>query len=218
MSCDICAPPRRLGALSIVVPPEDEPVSVPGLKTHLGIEGDGGDALIAGHIKAARRVVEAATGRALIEQCWDLALDEFAATIELPLAPVLWVSQIDYIATDGHRRTLPVSAYQVDLMSPVCRIRPAFERVWPETRRQMNAVIIRFVAGYSDLPSELPEDLAAAVMLVAATLYEYREPTQFPGGQATLPPLVRALLAPYRLLRPEAAASDGSGDCLARSQ
>lgn len=43
--------------------------------------------------------------------------------------------------------------------------------------------------------------IAAAILLVAADLYENREPDMQSNGDAVLPKHVRALLAPYRVWR-----------------
>lgn len=43
--------------------------------------------------------------------------------------------------------------------------------------------------------------IVAAILLVAADLYENREPDMKAGGDAVLPRHVRALLAPYRVWR-----------------
>jgi hypothetical protein len=75
--------------------------------------------------------------------------------------------------------------------------------VWPDTLAVVNAVTIRYVAGYS-LPSDdpqsrpLPKTLRAAALLLLGALYENREDTaavkleEVPFG-------VRSLCGWYRL-------------------
>lgn len=48
---------------------------------------------------------------------------------------------------------------------------------------------------------ELTPPITAAILLVAADLYENREPDMNAEGNAVLPRHVRALLAPYRVWR-----------------
>lgn len=157
-------------------------------------------------IGAARRVAESHAKRALINQTWDHALDAFPETIVLPLAPVQSVTQITYVDGAGATQTLSSSVYQVDAISEPARIRTAPGQSWPATQARMNAVTVRFVAGYGSAASTVPEDLTAAVKLLAADLYVRREPVARethrhaehcePDG---LPAMTATLLAPYRL-------------------
>ncbi len=57
------------------VEPAAEPVTTAEAKAHLRLDHDSEDDLIAGLIRAAREEVERATGLAMIDQSWRLALD-----------------------------------------------------------------------------------------------------------------------------------------------
>lgn len=96
--------------------------------------------------------------------------------IQLPVSPVSSISSIQYVDTDGATQTLSGSAYQVDIKSKIPRLIPSFSAgTWPATRDQLNAVTIRFVAGYSDDPEDVPEQFKQAIRLLLAHWYENRE-------------------------------------------
>src|SRR4030067_860491 len=84
---------------------------------------------------------------ALITQTWELYLDAFPAwEIRVPKPTLQSITSIVYTDTDGILQTLAGSMYLVDNKSEPGRITPAFGEVWPVTRAQINAVIVRFVA------------------------------------------------------------------------
>ena len=58
--------------------PGAEPVTLAEAKDHLRLQHASEDELLAGLIRAAREDVERATGMALIDQTWRLALDALA--------------------------------------------------------------------------------------------------------------------------------------------
>jgi hypothetical protein len=69
------------------------------------------------------------------------------------------VTIITYIDTNGATQTLSAALYTTDLPSgPKARegcIVPAYQQVWPQTRHVPNAVIVRFVAGYTGTTPEM---------------------------------------------------------------
>jgi uncharacterized phiE125 gp8 family phage protein len=142
-------------ALSLVTGPSVEPVTLAEAKVHLRQDVADEDALITTLITAARQWTETFTHRALITQTWDLKLDDFPcdnADLELPLAPVASVTSISYVDTTGATQTWSASSYQTDLptgpQAQRGRIAPAYAQYYPVPRSQLNAVTVRFVAGY----------------------------------------------------------------------
>ena len=98
--------------------------------------------------------------------------------------------RIKYIDDDGTQQTLAASKYKVDSSDErqPARIDPAYDEVWPATRRQTNAVEVRIVCGYSTVP----ELLLSAVKQYAREFYDF--------GQADLERL-NIWLTPYRCRR-----------------
>ncbi len=151
-------------------------------------------------IPAVRERFEQATRRQGITATWDQTFDHgFPCEFVVPLPPLQAVSWIHYVDANGTTQTLAADQYQVDAPSgPRAargRIRPAYGVTWPVTRCQMNAVTVRFVAGYGDTDTDIPPRLKMAMLLDLGTLYENREDqvvgqgfaiTPFPNGSANV--------------------------------
>lgn len=139
-------------AYTLETGPATEPVSRAEAKRWLRIDDDvtDHDDEIDQLVSEARARAERVTGRALVTQTWKLRLDRFpcydgAVFVNLP--PLASVSSITYVDTDGATQTLSAALYQVDAYSQPGRIAPAYDESWPDTREQLNAVTITFVAG-----------------------------------------------------------------------
>ncbi len=167
-------------ALSLVVEPTDEPVSLELAKIHLRVVGDDDedDFIEDIVIPAARERAEVATRRQLSLATWDLVLEEFPASgfIEIPKPPLVSVVFVKYVDTAGVTQTLATSGYLVQAPAgPRCargRIALPFASVWPVTLRQMGAVTVRFTAGYA---AGIPPLLKNGLLMDAGSLYEQRE-------------------------------------------
>lgn len=143
-------------------------------------------------IPAVRERGEQATRRQFITATWDLRIDHrFPCEIVIPRPPLQSVTSITYVDTAGVTQTLAADQYQVDAPSgPQAqrgRIRPVYGVIWPITRCQMNAVTVRFVAGYGDDDSATPPRLKLAMLLDLGTLYENREDAVVGQGFAITP-------------------------------
>jgi uncharacterized phiE125 gp8 family phage protein len=83
--------------------PAVEPVTLTEMKTYLRIDDDQEDELVAGLIKAARLMVEAASRRILVEQRWRVVLDRWpeGGAVMLPLSPLMDLESIRVVGQDG---------------------------------------------------------------------------------------------------------------------
>lgn len=176
-----------------------EPLGVDEAKAHLRVAADvtDEDAHIQSLVRAARELIEKHTGKALLTQTWELRLDAFPACgeIRLPRPPLASVSSITYVDTAGSSQTWSSAEYQVDIYEEPGRIRPAYGYNWPSTRSQMNAVTVRYVAGYATAGDARLEPYRAAIKILVAEMYESREPIVTGTIVNDLPVLGR-LLAP----------------------
>lgn len=161
-------------SLKLITAPVSEPVTLAEAKAHLRVVSADDDALIGGLIVAARQAAEHITGRVLMPQTWELALDEFEEVIDLPKPPFSSIASVSYIDADGVTQTIASSGYQLDSHSEPARLMPAYGESWPSTRDQANAVLIRFVAGYADA-AEVPQEIKQWMLLRIGMLYENRE-------------------------------------------
>jgi uncharacterized phiE125 gp8 family phage protein len=141
---------------AIVIPPYAEPLHLSEMKGHLKqdlvITED--DALIVADIIAARNLAEFRTGentspwrcKAILATTFDQFFDGFYGTrIVLSRVPLISVTSITYVDTDGVTQTLSTSYYTPDTVKG--KIDLAYGQTWPSTRCQPNAVTVRFVAG-----------------------------------------------------------------------
>lgn len=187
-------------SLSLVTAPTVEPITLAEAKTHLRVDHTDEDALIEALIVAVRNIAETTTRRALATQTWDLKLDGFPVNggpIYLPLPPVQSVTYVQYVDDQGITRTWSPSLYQVDLASAPARLMPAWEETYPVTRAVLNAVTVRYVAGYGLEPA-IPQPIKQAMLLILTHLYEQRSETS-PGVIIHEVPMSSlALLMPYR--------------------
>lgn len=191
-------------SLVLITPPSGEPVSLDEAKAQLRVESDNykDDDSIAFFIAAARTRVEALTGRALVNQTWDLYADAVprrGGALELAKGTVQSVASVKYIDTDGVQQTLDPAKYVVDTARIPGRILPAYGEEWPATREQVNAVVVRFVAGYG-IPYDVPHDLKQAIRLLASHWFENREMVVASNIIISpIPETLQAIISPYRL-------------------
>lgn len=192
-------------SMSRISDPASEPVSLEEARLHLKVDAEGSpathpdDDLIAALIKAAREWCETYTGRSFFEQTWQVKLDEFPKVIRLPREPIISVTSIQYVDLAGNTQTLSSSMYRVDLQG--ARITPGYTKSWPAAQEVTGAVTVEYVTGYDsgNSPqdaSTIPSAVKAAILLIVAALYEYRE-DQSSVNVSSVPWSAKALLGPY---------------------
>lgn len=123
--------------------------------------------------------------------------------IRLPRGPVIAITSVKYYDAAAAYQTLSPSLYEVDVTAPVAIVAPAISTPWPVTQVRLNAVEVRYTAGFGPAASDVPGDIVAALKLIVGHLYENREAIGVGNMVNELPLAVEYLLAPYEL--PEAA-------------
>lgn len=168
-------------ALKLITAPTSEPITRLEAKYHCRLITDvtdasvnPDDAYIDSLIVAARMGAEQITGRSLMPQTWELALDEFEDEILLPRAPVVSITTVRYLDESGVLQTLAANQYQLDDYSTPPALVPAYDVVYPATRDQRNAVLIKYLAGYATA-ALVPQEIKSWMLLCIGTLYENRE-------------------------------------------
>lgn len=141
---------------SIVLGPTEEPLTLAEAKQHCRVDSTNDDGLIAGYILAARQWVESQIHGAICSRIYHFTFDYDwprrcgVPYIELPMPPLQAVRSISYVDESGHTQALSASQYTVLSDKPVGVIVPDYDATWPSVRRQLSAITIRAVAGYSD--------------------------------------------------------------------
>lgn len=121
----------------------------------------------------------------------------FLPYLELPrgnLDVTAPISLFTYVDPNGATQTVSTSVYDVDVASVPGRLRLKFGQVWPDTREQWNAVVIRFQVGWA--VADIPQALKQAILLQVSAMYEERNPAAVQGLSTA-----EALCDPYRLIR-----------------
>lgn len=197
-----------MGTLRLVTAPPIEPVTLADMKAHLRVTAADDDSLISVYITAARRMTESVTKRALIQQTWDWVLDRFPAHFDVPLPPLQEVVYIKYLDTADVEQVLDPTTYIVDANPDWGRVALNYARVWPWSFPVINAVWMRFIAGYpsvaspstDDLASGVPVELTHAIKMAVSHFYENPgavESSRSRGGFELMPLAYQALVWPY---------------------
>lgn len=163
-------------ALKLITPATELAVSLAEAKAHLKVDIADDDTLITAFIIAATELAEQATGRAIMPQTWELTLDAFPDAFELTRVPAVSITSLKYFDTSGTQQTLGSALYTLDNTDDFgsAFVVPVYSGVWPDTRAQINAVALRYVAGYA-AAANVPDSIKAWIKLQVGAMYENRE-------------------------------------------
>jgi hypothetical protein len=126
---------------------------------------------------------------------WNKTQNQF--TVEASPATAIW-------RNDGPLPQGEFGAFIVDKIWEPARLFPGIQTpgptpgYWPSVMYVPNAVQIHYTAGYGPNPSDVPHGIRSAILQLVASLYETREPAK--DDEQTLPPHVKMMLWPYRVL------------------
>lgn len=195
--------------IKVITEPIGEPVSRVDCQRHLRLDGAWDsppfnhpeDGMILEWLAAAREGAEAFTQLTLAPKTLELALDRFPCSeisaIELTRGPVQSVVSVKYIDAAGINQTIDPADYVLDEYSDAYWLLPADGFDWPSTEAFIDAVKIRYVAGYS-LPGDspqihrLPKSIRSALLIFLEYLHKNR-------GGGDMPQAVQDMLWPHRV-------------------
>jgi uncharacterized phiE125 gp8 family phage protein len=162
-------------ALKLITPAIELAVSLAEAKAHLKVDIADDDTLITAFIIAATELAEQATGRAIMPQTWELTLDAFPDAFELTRVPAVSITSLKYFDTTSTQQTLGSALYTLDNTDDFgsAFVVPVYSGVWPDTRAQINAVALRYVAGYA-AAANVPDSIKAWIKLQVGAMYENR--------------------------------------------
>jgi hypothetical protein len=179
-------------------PPAIEPVTADELRDHLVADAtELPDAAANDWIAAARELIEETYGIAMIDQVWEMALDDWPtwkepwwdgmrqiaiseiagvpAEIELPRFPLQSVDVVTTFDIGSNPSTVTIAeTFDIDIFSTPGRMALQSGATWPVALRPTNAVLIEYTAGYGTLAADVPNALRLAVKQVAAYMYNHR--------------------------------------------
>ncbi len=188
-----------------VTAPAHEALPVAGLRDHLRLgtgfemaEDAAESAALAGFLRAAIATIEARTGKVLLARQFRLRLEEWRDPMEqpLPLAPVSAIEQIEMMNAAGQVTLVDPASYRLvpDMQRPMLAPVGAFLPNVPVGGH----VTATFRAGFGTQWTDVPADLAQAVLMLAA---RYHEDRSFESVQSAMPFGVSALIERWRSVR-----------------
>ncbi|MEO0357140.1 MAG: head-tail connector protein [Pseudomonadota bacterium] len=179
-------------------------VPVDALKAHLrlgtGFADDAvQDAVLESFLRAAMAAVEGRTGKILISRDFSWNLMEWGDPMGqvLPVAPVNAVTALVTTDPDGGQTALAVS--DLTLAQNAHRPKLVPKGACLPAIPAKGSVTITFTAGFAPDFSGLPDDLAQAILMLAAHYYENRNAVDVPMG--SMPFGVAALTERYKNIR-----------------
>ena len=163
-------------ALKLITPATELAVSLADAKLHLRVDDTDQDALITATIWAATEAAEQVMGRALMPQTWELTLDAFPEAFKLTRVPAVSITSLKYWDAAGVQQTLGSGLYALDNTDDFghAYVVPVFGGTWPDAREQINAVALRYVAGYATA-ANVPESIKSWIKLQAGAMFENRQ-------------------------------------------
>ena len=183
------------------------PMTIDELMIHLRIDDDSGyeDDLLYDVMYAAIKKVESITSRKLLTQTWDYYLNDFprSRSIKIPFGNLASVTHVKYTDSDGTQTTMTVTTeYIVETNGEeIGKIVLPYGVSWPSfTPYPSNAIVIRFICGWTTA-ALVPPEIKTAIKMICADLYTNRE-SQYMGmiGQKYIVnDTVMNLLGDYRL-------------------
>jgi uncharacterized phiE125 gp8 family phage protein len=157
-------------------------------KANLRIDGSDMDALVTLWLRGIIASLEHEIGQCLMEQTWEVRLPGFpsipcwrvgqrvassvADEIRLP-HPVMAVTSVKYLGTDGAEQVLGEGAYRLNASRFASTLSPARGASWPATAEDDAAVVIEVQCGYGDTPDKTPENVQ---LYILAKLVEQFDP------------------------------------------
>jgi uncharacterized phiE125 gp8 family phage protein len=184
--------------LALVTGPTSEPVTLAEARAHVRVSDAEEDGLLAGYLLAARDHVERILGRSLMVQTWDMFIESWPECLEIPKPPLQSVTSIQYVS-GGATQTLAADQYVVRTGLYVGRIDRAANVCWPHVDCTPRAISIRFVAGYGDAPSDIPEGIRQAILMLVGYWFDNRSTVNVGSNANQMPFAVDALLAAHRV-------------------
>lgn len=140
-------------ASKLITPPTALCISLADAKQACRFDDAALDGTITRYIATATRVYEHQTGVSLMPQTWECTLDAFpGGGIELTRTPVAAIVSIVYADGAGTLQTLASGEYSLDnadQYGPAYAV-PSYASSWPATRGEINAVRVRYIAGFAN--------------------------------------------------------------------
>ncbi|MEM7440760.1 MAG: hypothetical protein AAF393_14260 [Pseudomonadota bacterium] len=172
------------------------------LKQHLRVgtgfpAGQEQDELLEAYLRSAISAVEGRTGIILIERefSWEVTRWRQQERQELPIRPVTAITAVTLLYASGVTEAQDVGRFTTVVDHQASTIAAASGGL--PAIPALGSAIVTVTAGYGADWSDVPEDLARAVLIIAANYYTHRDG----NSDAGLPSAAAALIERYRAIR-----------------
>lgn len=178
--------------------PQLEPVSLVEAKAWLRVDGAEEDNLIQALIVSARLVIEAEIGRVLVAQNWRMVGDAWPSgeLIPVKIGKVISVAGGRVFPADGAPELMTSADFSIERGLERDAVLPKRK---PAPGRLRGGIEIDLRLGFGEMGSDVPEPLRLAVKHLVTQTFEKRGDMAETGRG--LPPVVMALLQPFRSVR-----------------
>ena len=182
--------------ISVITPPATQSVTLAEAKAQCRLtETDTThDTLLLALIEQAAATIDTMTGCKTSSQVLELTLDGFPSSeMDLGTYPVTSITSVTYDDADDAEQTLTADDdYYTGLSSQYPKIYPVAG--WPSTSGKAGTVRVRFVAGYTTIPS----DLKLAILMRVSELFN--NPSESTSEYDANPTInsIKAIVGPYR--------------------
>lgn len=181
-----------------ITAPSQQPVSLSDVKAHCRVDHNDDDTVLTSLLNGAVAYLDGwggVLGRCLVTQTWRQDYGSFGV-LRPPLGPVASITSITYYDASNEQQTLSADVYGLfaDELGSYVGLKP--DQSWPSAYGRSDAVSVTYVAGTA--AADVPASIKAAILLLTAYWYEYREAAVTGTIATKLPLSVEALIAPYR--------------------
>lgn len=197
--------------IEVLQAPTDHIVSLAEMKQHLRVDHTDDDQLIEAYMNAAEARLDgpdSITGRCFRPTLLRAYFHSFGRSICLPCPPVISVTGITYLDSNGDEQTFAeADQWRVIGLGTTggAEIVPLHGVEWPSllTTTDSDLVRVDYLAGYVNANSPgdnaVPAAVAHAVKLIVGDWYDFRPSTVIGTTAAPTPHGVENLIAPYRV-------------------
>lgn len=155
----------------VITPPAELPVTLAAALSAARADGAGLDGEVEQAVRTYAEEAEFETQRAIISQELQVTMHSFPPVIELPRPRLLSVAHVKFIDPAGQQQMLDPQDYTVDTESEPGRLLPAPGKAWPATAARINAVEVRYIAGYGATPADVPDSIKGFILRRIAEQY-----------------------------------------------
>ena len=211
--------PFNRKTVQVITAPAASPISLADMKIYLRVDTTDDDALIQDFIDAATTTVKQYIRRSLISETLEFTMDGFGINetyaderlvrlgagvhtisypyvlgrtneVDIPFPPIQSITSVKTFDRSNNESTFDSSNYELDEQGG--RVYLNEGETWPSDLRAREGVKIRYVSGYGDAATDIPDPIIQAIRLYVGKMYDCREAYEMPEQ-------CKAILSPYAL-------------------